>query len=99
MNTDAITARVSTWRQLLRGQFGLRALLVLMLVAAALAWWLAQPPKGVISEWTANQIKSGMTRSEVERMAGPPLYRLAILAMDETTWIYKVATQDLEKQA
>lgn len=84
MNESAIT-------RIPRGQFGIRALLVLTFLAALFMWWWGRLPTGVISESEIHKVKLGQTRDEVENLLGRPLEERWIDSVPNTLYIaYRV---------
>ncbi len=55
----------ATWGRFIPHRFSLRAIFVLITLAAILSWWMSGPSKGVLTEWQASRVKLGMTPDEV----------------------------------
>jgi hypothetical protein len=72
MTTDT-KQLLRTWPRFLRAQFSLRALLVLITVAAVFTWWSVQLPRGTITERQASYLRVGMTKSQVAWALGSPI--------------------------
>lgn len=75
MATDVTTTRIGTWRRLLRGQFRLGFLLLLVAIAPLLVWWLVPAPRfpdGIVSEAQIRRIKLGLNPDEVTKLLGKP---------------------------
>ena len=73
MATD-IAPLHKAWNRLIRGQFGLRFLLLLTLLVALGAWWYSQRlPPGHIRHRDTLLVKHEMTPAQVTELLGEPL--------------------------
>jgi outer membrane protein assembly factor BamE (lipoprotein component of BamABCDE complex) len=54
-------------------RFSIRVLLLLIAVAAGVVWWSAQPSGKGLSRHAANQVKLGMTTTQVDSLLRDPI--------------------------